>query len=110
MSETCQGIKHPAVCLDADITAYSNLSRSEDAATGYKPGLYAAIACSLLNIILVIIVDTKFFFENRKAERGEKELEADEDVSLIAQKFFCSKEEKLTFQQEIRERGFRYTY
>lgn len=70
--------------------AGSLVFRSEDAATGYKPGLYAAIACSLLNIILVIIVDTKFFFENRKAERGEKELEADED--------------------EIRERGFRYTY
>ncbi|KAH6654659.1 major facilitator superfamily domain-containing protein [Truncatella angustata] len=69
--------------------AGSLVFRAEDAATGYKPGLYAAIACALLNIILVLLVDTKFFFDNRAADRGEKELEHDED---------------------IRERGFRYTY
>jgi hypothetical protein len=56
--------------------------RSQDEATGYKPGLYAAIACSLLSIILVLIVDARFYFENRAADRGEKELEHEEDVSL----------------------------
>ncbi|KAI1842680.1 hypothetical protein JX265_002715 [Neoarthrinium moseri] len=70
--------------------AGSLVFRAQDAATGYKPGLYAAIACSLLNLVLVAIVDTAFYFENRKADRGEKELEHDDD--------------------EVRERGFRYTY
>ncbi|KAF7536161.1 hypothetical protein G7054_g4769 [Neopestalotiopsis clavispora] len=70
--------------------AGSLVFRSQDAATGYKPGLYAAIACACLSIILVLIVDTKFYFDNRAADRGEKELEHDED--------------------EVRERGFRYTY
>ncbi|KAI0129069.1 major facilitator superfamily domain-containing protein [Xylariales sp. AK1849] len=59
--------------------AGSLVFRSQDAATGYKPGLYAAIACALFNIILVIIVDTRFYFENRKADRGEKQLETDEE-------------------------------
>jgi hypothetical protein len=63
--------------------AGSLVFRSEDAATGYKPGLYAAIACAVLNIILVLIVDTKFFFDNRAADRGEKELEHEEDVSRL---------------------------
>ncbi|KAH8673477.1 major facilitator superfamily MFS-1 [Xylariales sp. PMI_506] len=69
--------------------AGSLVFRSQDAATGYRPGMYAAIACALLNIILVIIVDTSFYFENRKADRGEKELEAHE---------------------EGYQRNFRYTY
>ncbi|CAJ2509775.1 Uu.00g056750.m01.CDS01 [Anthostomella pinea] len=69
--------------------AGSLVFRSQDAATGYKPGLWACIACCLLNILLVCICDLAFYFENKKADRGEKELET-------------SKED---FQP-----GFRYTY
>ncbi|KAI2464711.1 major facilitator superfamily MFS-1 [Annulohypoxylon bovei var. microspora] len=49
--------------------------RSQDAATGYKPGLYACIACCLFAIVLVCILDLSFYFDNKKADRGEKRLE-----------------------------------
>ncbi|KAI1454011.1 MFS general substrate transporter [Annulohypoxylon moriforme] len=63
--------------------------RSQDAATGYKPGLWACIACCLAGILLVGILDLSFYIDNRKADRGEKELEiTDEDC----------------------QPGFRYTY
>ncbi|ORY63356.1 major facilitator superfamily transporter [Pseudomassariella vexata] len=69
--------------------AGSLVFRAEDAETGYRPGLYACIACSLLSIVIVGVVGVVFYFENRKADRGEKQLEShDED-----------------FQE-----GFRYTY
>ncbi|KAI0857214.1 major facilitator superfamily domain-containing protein [Xylaria cubensis] len=55
----------------------------------YRPGLWACIAVSLLNIILVGILSISFYFDNKKADRGEKELEADDEG----------------FQP-----GFRYTY
>ncbi|KAK5661727.1 hypothetical protein OQA88_9827 [Cercophora sp. LCS_1] len=56
---------------------------------GYKPGLYACIATSLFNLIIVTVLSISFYIENKKADRGEKELEADEE----------------DFQP-----GFRYTY
>ncbi|KAI0200663.1 major facilitator superfamily domain-containing protein [Astrocystis sublimbata] len=62
--------------------------RAEDK-PGYRPGLWACIAVSLLNIILVGICTISFYFDNKKAERGEKELEAEDEG----------------FQP-----GFRYTY
>lgn len=65
------------------------LLRKQDAATGYKPGLYACIACCLLTIILVCIVDTFFYIANKKADRGEKELEAHE-VSFSHILLLCS--------------------
>ncbi|KAI0544343.1 major facilitator superfamily domain-containing protein [Xylaria curta] len=55
----------------------------------YRPGLWACIAVSLLNIILVGVCSISFYFDNKKADRGEKELEADDEG----------------FQP-----GFRYTY
>lgn len=45
----------------------------------YKPGLWACIAVSLLNIIVVCICSISYYIDNKKADRGEKELEA-EDV------------------------------
>ncbi|KAI0882003.1 major facilitator superfamily MFS-1 [Annulohypoxylon maeteangense] len=63
--------------------------RSQDAATGYKPGLWACIACCLFGILLVGILDLSFYFDNKKADRGEKELEITE---------------------EDYQPGFRYTY
>ncbi|KAH9887416.1 major facilitator superfamily MFS-1 [Xylariomycetidae sp. FL2044] len=69
--------------------AGSLVFREEDAATGYKPGLYACIACSLMIIVIVCLCDLFFYIENRRADRGEKELEATE---------------------EDYQPGFRYTY
>lgn len=60
--------------------AGSLVFRTEDRATGYKPGMYACIACALFNIILVVICDLEFKRQNGKADRGEKLLEA-HDVS-----------------------------
>ncbi|KAI0400363.1 major facilitator superfamily domain-containing protein [Xylaria palmicola] len=68
--------------------AGSLVFRSQDK-PGYKPGLWACIAVSLLNIIIVLINTVSFYIDNKKAERGEKELEAEDEG----------------FQP-----GFRYTY
>ncbi|ROT34495.1 MFS general substrate transporter [Sodiomyces alkalinus F11] len=47
----------------------------------YRPGMYACIAASLLTVVLVGLLSVDFYFQNRKADRGEKELEgADEDA------------------------------
>lgn len=62
--------------------AGSLVFREQDKLTGYKPGMYACIACSLLSIILTVILDLAFKVENGKADRGEKVLEADDHVSL----------------------------
>lgn len=47
----------------------------------YRSGLYACIATSLANLVIVATLSWAFYIENGKADRGEKELEADE-VSL----------------------------
>ncbi|KAI2642725.1 major facilitator superfamily domain-containing protein [Xylaria nigripes] len=54
--------------------AGSLVFRSQDK-PGYKPGLWACIAVSLLNIITVGICTISYYFDNKKADRGEKELE-----------------------------------
>ncbi|KAI1264397.1 major facilitator superfamily domain-containing protein [Xylariaceae sp. FL1019] len=69
--------------------AGSLVFRSEDKSTGYRPGLYACIAVSLLNIILVCLCDLSFLHSNKKADRGEKELEVSDEAA---------------------QPGFRYTY
>jgi sugar phosphate permease len=46
----------------------------------YAPGLYACIACCLLTLLLVSGLSIDFYYQNRKADRGEKQLEA-RDVS-----------------------------
>ncbi|KAK2043868.1 major facilitator superfamily transporter [Colletotrichum somersetense] len=55
----------------------------------YRPGMYACIACSLLTIVLVCLLTVDSYFKNKKADRGEKELEADDEGA---------------------QPGFRYTY
>ncbi|KAL2114020.1 hypothetical protein VUR80DRAFT_1316 [Thermomyces stellatus] len=60
--------------------AGSLVFRDQDKPT-YRPGLWACIACCLLNIILVVLLDTTFYFKNKKADRGEILIEADEDES-----------------------------
>ncbi|KAK1749346.1 major facilitator superfamily domain-containing protein [Echria macrotheca] len=59
--------------------AGSLVFRSQDAATGYHPGLYACITTSLLNLVIVSALTLDFYIQNKKADRGEKELEADEE-------------------------------
>lgn len=54
--------------------AGSLVFRSQDA-PGYRPGIYAAIACNSLIVCVVIINSIYFTSENRKAARGEKILE-----------------------------------
>lgn len=56
--------------------AGSLVFRNEDA-PGYKPGLYACIATTLLTMILVGILTLDFRRLNGKADRGERELECD---------------------------------
>jgi hypothetical protein len=55
--------------------AGSLVFRAQDAATGYKPGIYAAIACNCLIIVIVCVNTVYFTIQNRKAARGEKILE-----------------------------------
>ncbi|RFU80817.1 phthalate transporter [Trichoderma arundinaceum] len=62
--------------------AGSLVFRQEDAVTGYKPGMYACIACALLNIVLVVVCDLNFWRQNKKADSQGIALEAhDEDAS-----------------------------
>ncbi|CAM1502709.1 Fc.00g074850.m01.CDS01 [Cosmosporella sp. VM-42] len=59
--------------------AGSLVFREQDKLTGYKPGMYACIACSLLTVILVCLLEVDFKRQNGKADRGEKILEHDQD-------------------------------
>lgn len=56
--------------------AGSLVFRSQDA-PGYRPGLYACVATTLLNIILVGCLTLYFHRLNKQADRGERELECD---------------------------------
>lgn len=60
--------------------AGSLVFRTQDSKTGYRPGLYACIACCLLNIIIVCITDGYFILQNKKADRGEKQLEMEDGL------------------------------
>lgn len=62
--------------------AGSLIFRTQDRATGYKPGFYACFAVAGLNIILVLILSVAFKKLNAKADRGEVVLEAHE-VSFL---------------------------
>ncbi|TWU77642.1 hypothetical protein ED733_008056 [Metarhizium rileyi] len=58
--------------------------REQDKLTGYKPGMYACIACALLNVILVCVCDLEFFRLNKKADRGERLLENEDEETATA--------------------------
>lgn len=77
--------------------AGSLVFREKDKLTGYKPGMWACIACSLLSIVTVCVLYFDFKRENAKADRGEKILEAENNVSApyntmaeIFTDFLCS--------------------
>ncbi|KKK26403.1 phthalate transporter [Aspergillus rambellii] len=42
---------------------------------GYRPGIYTAIACNLLLMLIVGLLSWWFWHSNQKADRGEKEIE-----------------------------------
>jgi len=56
---------------------------------GYRPGLYACIACCLLTLVIVALITLGSYRSNKKADRGEIELE---------------------YHDESDQKGFRYTY
>lgn len=54
--------------------AGSLVFRTQDA-PNYRPGIYAAIACNCLIILLVGLLSLHFARSNRKADKGEKVIE-----------------------------------
>lgn len=54
--------------------AGSLVFRAQDA-PAYRPGIYAAIACNLLVILLVCALSVYFTICNRKQARGQKVIE-----------------------------------
>ncbi|KAF2853492.1 phthalate transporter-like protein [Plenodomus tracheiphilus IPT5] len=56
---------------------------------GYRPGLYACIACCLLTLVIVGLITLSSWKLNKRADRGEIELEYNDDGD---------------------QKGFRYTY
>ncbi|KAI1419161.1 major facilitator superfamily MFS-1 [Xylaria sp. FL1777] len=54
--------------------------RAQDAAGGYKPGFFACIAAALLVLLLTAACDISYYRDNKAADRGEKDLECDEDA------------------------------
>jgi hypothetical protein len=72
----------------------------------YYPGMWACIACALLAIILVVVLDFTFKRENAKADRGEKVLEAHD----VSKPMSYPRTQRLTQSQEGSPTDFRYTY
>ncbi|KAJ6153679.1 hypothetical protein N7470_006638 [Penicillium chermesinum] len=55
----------------------SSLVFREQDAPGYRPGMYAAIACNILVILIVGALSVWFWFSNRQADQGKKVIEDD---------------------------------
>ncbi|KAK8228866.1 general substrate transporter [Phyllosticta capitalensis] len=68
--------------------AGSLVFRTQDAPE-YRPGIYACIACALMNMLVVLVLGGFFRVANRRAARGEIVLEDSDNEG---------------------DRGFRYTY
>lgn len=62
--------------------------RTQDA-PDYRPGLYACLACCCLTLVIVSLITLQSWRLNKKADRGEIELE---------------------YHDETDQKGFRYTY
>ena len=69
--------------------------------------MYACIATSLLNIVIVLLVSFMSWRQNKRADRGEVELEYNDVSSLEMRDCSCSRTNK---SQENDQKGFRYTY
>ncbi|KAJ5110584.1 hypothetical protein N7532_001119 [Penicillium argentinense] len=55
----------------------SSLVFREQDAPGYRPGMYTALACNIMIIIVVLCLSVWFWFCNRQAERGKREIEGE---------------------------------
>ncbi|CAI7577131.1 uncharacterized protein N7487_004020 [Penicillium crustosum] len=55
----------------------SSLVFREQDAPGYRPGMYAAIACNILIILLVLSLSLWFRICNKQADRGKRVIEGD---------------------------------
>ncbi|KGO76716.1 Major facilitator superfamily domain, general substrate transporter [Penicillium italicum] len=55
----------------------SSLVFREQDAPGYRPGMYAAIACNVLVILLVLVLSMLFRICNKQADRGKRVIEGD---------------------------------
>ncbi|KAJ9490197.1 hypothetical protein VN97_g3084 [Penicillium thymicola] len=55
----------------------SSLVFREQDAPGYRPGMYAAIACNILIILLVLFLSLWFRICNKQADRGKRVIEGD---------------------------------
>ncbi|KAJ5834213.1 Major facilitator superfamily domain general substrate transporter [Penicillium robsamsonii] len=55
----------------------SSLVFREEDAPGYEPGMYAAIACNILIIILALVLSVWFRYCNKQADRGKRVIEGD---------------------------------
>ncbi|KAJ6111495.1 hypothetical protein N7523_007556 [Penicillium sp. IBT 18751x] len=53
----------------------SSLVFREQDAPEYRPGMYAALACNVLIVIIVGVLSLWFWFCNRQAEKGERVIE-----------------------------------
>jgi hypothetical protein len=69
----------------------------EQDAPNYENGVYACIACCLLSIIVVSILSFVFWRENKRADRGEVELESSSVSPLFP---FC-----LFFEEKYRRQS-----
>ncbi|KAJ5152735.1 uncharacterized protein N7482_009213 [Penicillium canariense] len=56
----------------------SSLVFREQDAPGYRPGMYAALACNVLIILIVSTLSVWFRFCNRQADRGERVIEGED--------------------------------
>lgn len=69
--------------------------------------MWACIACALMNLVLVVLLDFAFWRDNKKQARGEKMIESN-DVSI------CIKNVSLKYltpwQTDPDDPNFRYTY
>ncbi|KAG6010368.1 hypothetical protein E4U21_006932 [Claviceps maximensis] len=65
--------------------------REQDKPTGYKPGLWACIACALVNVLLVGLCDWEFIAKNKKADRGEISIE--DDANSMGGPYISSQDE-----------------
>ena len=100
------GLVFRYVCISRTILALIlTFHRTQDK-PGYEPGLYACIACCLLTIILVCLITLRSWSLNKRADRGEIELEYN-DVSLSNPEAHCI---MLINIQDGDQKGFRYTY
>ena len=53
----------------------STVFRSQDAATGYKPGMYTCLIANALIIIITLMLEWKFKRANKRAANGGKVIE-----------------------------------